>query len=708
MKTKLSQALSSRIPKILLVSSTIAFTGCGQNAQHEHTSTDLQTPIKKQAQVAQQAGKINLRILETSDLHTNIMDYDYYQSRVDPRIGLARTASLIKQHSNVDNVVLVDNGDLLQGSPMGDFIAHGFKHSNRLTDTHPAYKAMNTLNYSVGNIGNHEFNYGLDFLKQALSGAEFPYISANVLCKSDCWDNLKPGDNLFKPYLIEQKTVTDEHGNQHQLNIGYIGFVPPQILLWDKQNLDGRVDVLGIVESAEKFIPQMKAEGADIIVAIPHSGVGTPEAPTNVNDENATWALTLVDDIDAITFGHSHSVFPSATFEGLTGADLDKGTINGVAAVMPGRWGDNLGLIDLTLEQDGDSWKVVDSRAKALPIFDSKAASPELVAADASIHKAIAKEHQQTIDYVSQPIGHATSDMYSYLSLVQDDPTVQIVANAQIWKLKQNLPQQLKHLPVLSAASPFKAGGRHSTSADKDSYVQVAKGKLTYKNAADLYLYPNTLVAVKVTGAQVKDWLECSANQFNQIDPSSTAPQSLINWNDHRTYNFDVIDGEQGSLTYQIDVTQPNRFDGNCKLVDANANRIKSLSYMQNGKLLSGDAFAKQEFIVASNNYRAFGQKFAGTGSKHVVLELPDTNREALAQYISAETEKNGSVDPGADNNWDFANISTNTKLDIRFETQSSEQAEQFIKQYQQRKMTKLNDTDELGFAVYQIDLTEH
>jgi len=672
----------------VVIASTLGLTACGSDDKND----------------AVIAAQVDLRILETSDLHTNIMDYDYYKTKYDPTIGLARTASQIKlQGAEVNNFVLVDNGDLLQGSPMGDFVADNFKRDNTIGGTHPAYKAMNTLGYSVGNIGNHEFNYGLDFLSEALAGANFPYINANVLCEADCWEGKAKGDNLFTPYLIEEKMVTDSNGDQQTIKIGYIGFVPPQILLWDKQNLSGKVSVMGIVESAEKFIPMMKAEGADVIVAIPHSGLGTPSNPVDVNDENATYALSLVEGIDAITFGHSHSVFPSATFEGLENADLEKGTINGVAAVMPGRWGDNLGIVDLKLEMQDGAWVVIDSTAKAAPIYDKNADTPELVDADVAIRDAVALEHQGTLNYVNQPIGEASTDMYSFLTLVQDDPSVQIVSDAQIAKVKANLTDDLKDIPVLSASAPFKAGGRHSTTADAQSYVQVPAGDLTYKNAADLYLYPNTMVALKVTGVELKDWLECSANQFNQVNPNTTAPQYLINWDTHRTYNFDVIDG----VSYKIDVTQPSKFDGNCQVVDASANRIVGLTYTDGETVFTGEELAAKEFIIASNNYRAFGGKFAGTGPDYVVMELPDSNREALAQYITAETEANGEVDPSADNNWDFVTINTTTELDIRFETQDSDVADAFILDNQVRPLTKRTDlTDEFGFAIYNIDLT--
>lgn len=173
--------------------------------------------------------------------------------------------------------------------------------------------------------------------------------------------------------------------------------------------------------------------------------------------------------------------------------------------------------------------------------------------------------------------------MYNFLALVQDDPTVQVVNMAQKAYAEHYIQgdPDLANLPVLSAAAPFKVGGRKN---DPASYVEVEKGQLTFRNAADLYLYPNTLVVVKATGKEVKEWLECSAGQFNQIDPHSSKPQSLINWDGFRTYNFDVIDG----VDYQIDVTQPAKYDGECQAINPQAERIKNLTF--NGKAIDPNA----------------------------------------------------------------------------------------------------------------------
>ncbi|RFD39835.1 2',3'-cyclic-nucleotide 2'-phosphodiesterase [Vibrio parahaemolyticus] len=629
------------------------------------------------------ADTIKLRIIETTDIHTNVMDYDYYKDQPSQQIGLSRAATLVKlAKSEVENSVLVDNGDLIQGSPMGDYMA---AKGIQAGEVHPVYKAMNQLHYDVGNIGNHEFNYGLDFLQKTLAGANFPYINANVFDK-------KTGEHYFQPYLIKTHSFKDTDGEIHQVKVGYIGFVPPQIMVWDKKNLEGNVVAKDIKETAEKLIPQMKKEGADIIVAIPHSGVSTD--PYKLGAENSVYYLTQVKGIDAIAFGHSHAVFPGKGFENLQGVDNKKGTINGVTAVMPGRWGSHVGVMDLVIEQKDGQWQVVEGQSEARPIFD-KATKKSLAEADQGVIKALEDDHKGTREFVNQPIGKANDVMYSFLALVQDDPTIQIVNLAQkdyVERFIQGDPD-LADIPVLSAAAPFKVGGRKD---DPNGFTEVESGQLTFRNAADLYLYPNTLVAMKVKGKEVHEWLECSAGQFKRIDVNTTQPQSLIDWDNFRTYNFDVIDG----VEYQIDITQPPKYDANCKVINPDSQRIVNLTL--NGKPVD----PKQYFIIATNNYRAYSNTFPGTGPDFIAFDSPDENRSVVAAYISRVSEEKGEVTPSADNNWSFAPIKSDKKLDIRFETSPSEKASKFIQDKGQYPMKRVA-TDEVGFAIYQIDLNK-
>ena len=629
------------------------------------------------------ADTIKLRIIETTDIHTNVMDYDYYKDQPSQQIGLSRAATLVKQaREEAVNSVLVDNGDLIQGSPMGDYMAAKGINAGEI---HPVYKAMNQLDYDVGNIGNHEFNYGLEFLKNSIDGANFPYVSANVFDK-------KTGEHYFKPYLIKTHTFKDTDGQSHEIKVGYIGFVPPQIMVWDKKNLEGKVFAEDITETAKKLVPQMKREGADVIVAIPHSGISTD--PYKLGAENSVYYLTEVEGIDAIAFGHSHAVFPGKDFAKLQGVDNAKGTINGVTAVMPGRWGSHVGVMDLMLKEKDGKWQVVEGQSEARPIFD-KANKKSLAEADKGIVDALVDDHKGTREFVNQPIGKANDVMYSFLALVQDDPTIQIVNLAQkdyVERFIQGDPD-LADIPVLSAAAPFKVGGRKD---DPNGFTEVESGQLTFRNAADLYLYPNTLVAMKVKGKEVHEWLECSAGQFNHIDVNSTQPQSLINWDNFRTYNFDVMDG----VNYQIDVTQPPKYDADCKVINPDSQRIVNLTY--NGKPVD----PKQDFIIATNNYRAYSATFPGTGPDFIAFDAPDENRSVVAAYISSISKEQGEVTPSADNNWSFAPIKSDNKLDVRFETSPSDKAAQFIKEKGQYPMKRVA-TDEVGFAIYQIDLNK-
>ncbi|WP_312212483.1 bifunctional 2',3'-cyclic-nucleotide 2'-phosphodiesterase/3'-nucleotidase [Pseudescherichia sp.] len=631
--------------------------------------------------VGAQAATVDLRLLETTDLHSNMMDFDYYKDTPTEKFGLVRTATLINAaRQEAANSVLVDNGDVIQGSPLGDYMAAKGLTQN---EVHPVYKAMNTLDYAVGNLGNHEFNYGLDYLHRALAGAKFPYVNANII-------DVKTQKPLFTPYLIKETTVKDKEGKTQTLRIGYIGFVPPQIMTWDKANLSGKVTVNDITETARKYVPEMRSKGADVVVVIAHSGLSSE--PYKALAENSVYYLSEVPGVDAILFGHAHAVFPGKDFADIKGADITNGTLNGVPAVMPGMWGDHLGVVDLVLNNDSGKWQVTHSRAEARPIYDA-ATKKSLAAEESKLVSVLKASHDATREFVSKPIGQSADNMYSYLSLVQDDPTVQVVNMAQkayVERYIQGDPD-LASLPVLSAAAPFKAGGRKN---DPASFVEVEKGQLTFRNAADLYLYPNTLVVVKASGKEVKEWLECSAGQFNQIDPRSSKPQSLINWDTFRTYNFDVIDG----VNYQVDVTQPARYDGECQSVNPQAERIKNLTF--NGKPIDPNA----TFLVATNNYRAYGGKFAGTGDSHIAFASPDENRSVLAAWISAESVRTGAIHPAADNNWRLAPIHSDTALDIRFETSPSAKAAAFIKEKAQYPMSQVGN-DDIGFAIYKVNL---
>ncbi|MES5864985.1 bifunctional 2',3'-cyclic-nucleotide 2'-phosphodiesterase/3'-nucleotidase [Bacillus cereus group sp. RP32] len=617
---------------------------------------------------------VNLRILETSDIHVNLMNYDYYQTKTDNKVGLVQTATLVnKAREEAKNSVLFDDGDALQGTPLGDYVANKINDPKKPVDpsyTHPLYRLMNLMKYDVISLGNHEFNYGLDYLNKVISKTEFPVINSNVY-RDDKDTNEENDQNYFKPYHVFEKEVEDESGQKQKVKIGVMGFVPPQVMNWDKANLEGKVKAKDIVETAKKMVPKMKAEGADVIVALAHSGVD--KSGYNVGMENASYYLTEVPGVDAVLMGHSHTEV--------------KDVFNGVPVVMPGVFGSNLGIIDMQLKKVNGKWEIQKEQSKPQlrPIADSK--GNPLVQSDQELVNEIKDDHQATIDYVNTAVGKTTAPINSYFSLVQDDPSVQLVTNAQKWYVEKLFAEngqysKYKGIPVLSAGAPFKAGGRNGATY----YTDIPAGTLAIKNVADLYVYPNTLYAVKVNGAQVKEWLEMSAGQFNQINPKKTEEQPLVNIS-YPTYNFDILDG----LKYEIDVTQPTKYDKDGKVVNANTNRIINMTY--EGKPVADN----QEFIVATNNYRGSSQTFPGVSKGEVVYQSQDETRQIIVKYM----QETPVINPAADKNWTFKPIVAD-KLHTTFD--SSPNAQKYIKK--DGKISYVGPSEN-EFAKYAIDITK-
>lgn len=579
---------------------------------------------------------VDVRILATTDLHTNLVNYDYYQDKPVETLGLAKTAVLIEKAKKENpNVLLVDNGDTIQGTPLGTYKA--IVDPVEKGEQHPMYAALQALGFEAGTLGNHEFNYGLDYLNRVIETAGMPLVNANVLDPAT-------GKFIYQPYKIIEKTFTDTQGRLTTVKIGVTGIVPPQILNWDKANLEGKVVVRDSVEAIRDIIPEMRKAGADITLVLSHSGIGDDKYEKG--EENEGYQIASLPGVDAVVTGHSHAEFPSGNgtgfYEKYPGVDGVNGKINGTPVTMAGKYGDHLGVIDLKLNYTDGKWKVTDSKGSIRKV-DTKSNVADQRVVD------IAKEsHQGTINYVRQQVGTTTAPITSYFALVKDDPSVQIVNNAQLWYAKQELAGTPEaNLPILSAAAPFKAGTR----GDATAYTDIPAGPIAIKNVADLYLYDNVTAILKVNGAQLKEWLEMSAGQFNTIDPNNSQPQNLVN-TDYRTYNFDVIDG----VTYEFDITQPNKYDREGKLANPNASRVRNLKYQ--GKEIDPN----QEFIVVTNNYRSNGN-FPGVREASLNRLLNLENRQAIINYILAV--KN--INPSADQNWHFAD--TIKGLDLRFLT---------------------------------------
>ncbi len=611
----------------------------GKARQDDRTTADERRDTSERLRL-EDGVTAQLRVLETTDLHVNMEAFDYYKNASSEGTGLVRTAALIrKARAEVANSLMVDNGDLVQGSPLGDWFQ---KNRDPKVDLHTVYKAMNLIGYDVANVGNHEFNYGLDFLEPTLTGAKFPYVSANVRRDDDDGD---PANDpwLVKPYVLLKRTVKTDDGREDEITIGVIGFAPPQIMAWDRTNLTGKVNARDIVDTAVELVPKMRAEGADLVIAVPHSGINA--APRIGNDENAVWHLAQVPGIDAILSGHSHQVFPSETYAAVPETDIGQGTIHGVPTVMPGSWGSHLGVVDLTLKKIAGKWTAVSgtgaTRAVKTTLADGEVAE--------DVREAVKEDHAATLAYLEQEVGSTETALHTYFSLLAPSSAVQIVQDAQLWYAQQMVAQggaeteALRGLPLLSASAPLKAGG------NPGNYTDVAAGTLTLRNVADLYVYPNTMFVVKVSGAELADWLEMAAGALAQVKPGVAGEQNLVNER-FPAYNFDSIIG----VEYVIDVTQPARFDKAGKLVDAAAQRIKDLKYK--GAAVDPGA----AFLVVTNNYRANGGgSFPGLDGSKTVLDVGRESRDVLRAYVEATGVLRAPAAPG----WKIAPVAGATVI---------------------------------------------
>ena len=552
------------------------------------------------AAVVSPAGASELVIMATTDVHANLYPWDYYAGR-QADVGLALVDTLVQRiRAEHPGALLLDNGDLIQGTPVGYYVAR--VRPLEPGQVHPVIDVLNRMGYDAATLGNHEFNYGLDFLERTLQGARYPVVLANVY---------RPGteEPYFTPYVLLEREL-----DGRPITVGVIGFTPPQILVWDKSNLEGRLEVGDIVDAARRFVPEMRAKGADVVVALTHSGAD-PQAGWQPGAllENAAYVLAHeVPGIDVIVAGHSHLAIPG---DGLP--EHPDGIVNGVAIVQPAYWGRALGVVTLELEPEGDGWRVVGKRVELL--------STEKVEPSARVLEWARQAHETTLAYVTSPIGRTLVPIDSHASRLTDTGVIQLINDVQRRYVEEALAgTRWEGIPVLSAAAPFKSGRGGPT-----DYTDIAPGPITIADVASIYVYDNTLKAVEVTGAELKAWLEHAARNFQQVTPG--AGETPLLDPQFRGYNFDQIDG----VEYEIDITRPV------------GERIVRLTYQ--GRPVEPD----DVFILATNNYRADGGGgFPATGAQaRVVLDPQVESRQLIIEYIV----EHGTIAPQPDGNWRLA-----------------------------------------------------
>jgi 2',3'-cyclic-nucleotide 2'-phosphodiesterase/3'-nucleotidase len=576
---------------------------------------------------------VPVRVLATSDLHANLVAFDYAADRPSDLVGLTRTASLIRAaRAEQPNALLFDCGDLLQGTVLGELARRWPAkdppdRSGPHPNVHPMIAAMNAIGYDGATLGNHDFDFGFDFACDSYLEARFPVIVSNLVPT----DPTRRGPIL--PMALLERAFRDTSGRTVALRIGVIGLLPPQTAVWDRSAIRGRAVLSDMVESARQTALTLRDRGADIVVALAHTGLSRPDGSDAA--ENVAVPLASVDGIDAILLGHTHKVFPAPGGSSLPGVDAKRGTIVGKPAVMPGLFGSHLGIVDLLLSGRPGAWQVTGFEASARPIArrTHNRTVEALVDDDPTLRSLSGPFHNAARAHAATAVGRTLHPLQTYFAMVRDSAAMALVAEAQEWWARMWLRgTPLASLPTVSVVSPLKAGGR----AGPLQYSDVPAGDLRLRHIDDLYPFPNTFCAMSATGAELRDFLDRAASVFLPITPGPV--EQVLFDEDTPGYTFDILHG----LTYELDVTRPPYGPQN-----GSHRTSRVLHLCHNGRPVAPD----DRFALLSNSHRLSGTEFHDRVGDRTVLRSTDQSRDILRRFIESSPE----IAPVARPTWRFA-----------------------------------------------------
>ncbi|MEV7451025.1 bifunctional metallophosphatase/5'-nucleotidase [Streptomyces nigra] len=543
-----------------------------------------------------------LTVMGTTDLHGNVFNWDYfkdaeYTDAAGNAKGLSRVSTLVNQvrkEKGRGNTLLIDAGDTIQGTPLTYYYAKVDPITAKGGPVHPMAAAMNAIGYDAVALGNHEFNYGIETLRKFESQCDFPLLGANALDAK----TLKPA---FPPYFIKKFHVP----GAPPVKVAVLGLTNPGIAIWDKAYVEGKLVFPGLEEQAAKWVPKLRSMGADVVVVSAHSGTsGTSSYGDQLPyvENSAALVAQKVPGIDAILVGHAHTEIAELKV-------TNEKTGRTVVLSEPLCFAQRLSLFDVELVFERGCWTVESVRAS---VRDSKS-----VPDDPRITRLLKEDHDLVVEYVNQVVGSATETLTTVDARYKDAPIIDLITKVQEDVVKAALAgTEHAALPVISQASPF---SRTS---------EIPAGEVTIRDLSSLYVYDNTLVAKLMTGAQVRAYLEYSAEYFVQTAPGAPVDVAkLTNANNRPDYNYDYVSG----LSYDIDIAQPA------------GQRIRNLSYQ--GAPLD-DA---QRFVFAVNNYRANGGgAFPHVASAQELWSESTEIRTRIAEWVTAK----GVLDPK-----DFASV---------------------------------------------------
>ncbi|MGW3897741.1 bifunctional metallophosphatase/5'-nucleotidase [Micromonospora profundi] len=537
----------------------------------------------------------DLTLLGTSDTHGNVYNWDYYRDAEydDSRqndVGVAKLATLINQiraERRGKATLVLDAGDTIQGTPLATYYAK----QEPITETgvkHPMARAMNIIDYDAVTLGNHEFNYGLPLLDLWIRQLGFPALAANAV-------NAKTGKPAFLPYVIKKVSLGFAAPT---LRVGILGLTNPGVAIWDRGNVEGRLRFDDMIATAAKWVPVMRARGADLVLISAHGGdSGTSSYGPELPNENPVALIAQqVPGIDAILFGHAHNeVVERFVTNERTGAQ--------VLLSEPSKWGQRLTRMDFTLARERGRWTITRKTATML--------NTNTVVEDPKVLAAVRRQHQKTVAYVNQVVAQSTVELSAAESRYKDTPILDFINHVQTEVVGAALAgTPYADLPVLSIAAPF------------SRTAVFPAGDVKIRDVAGLYVYDNTLEAVVLSGAEVRAYLEFSAKYFRTLAPGAPVDPEQISDPAVPDYNYDVISG----LDYDIDISRPV------------GQRITRLMLPGTGTPVADNA----QFVVAVNNYRRSG----GGNFPGIVKTQVYNAQQEIRQLLIDWAQARGTIDP--------------------------------------------------------------
>lgn len=549
--------------------------------------------------------QISLCLLATTDLHGALNSYDYFADQPGTYPALTRIATLVQAaRAEAPNTLLLDNGDFLQGTPLTDLI------SDRRPEglEHPSVLAMNAMGYDAIALGNHEFDVDLQRLTELLGQIDAPVLCANLTTTANAPTGLA---DRWQPQILLDRDLVDDTGQSHSLRIGLFGILPPQVLSWDHSRVAGKLIAEDSVQASRRAVQTLRNSGADLVIGLAHTGLSA--MPTQDGMENAGRQIAAIPGLDALILGHTHLLFPGAAQPQHPEVRPDLATVHNTPTMQPGANGGWLGRMTLTLGRSESGWQVQGHKVTLLDALK--------VAEDETLSQTLAPAHAWVLNQLRQPIGHIRTPLHSGLAMLPGCATVRIVAEALLEHAsKAQVGTNWSDLPLLASAAPQKCGGRGGPA----HFTRIPAGEIALNNISDLQFFPNDASVLKLTGAELVEWLEMSAGLYHQIMPGQI--DQPLRRPDFPIYNADAIYG----LNFEIDLTQPARYAPDGTLATPGAHRIRNLRWR--GAPLPPD----QTFALAVNNYRAGGGgNYPNANPERILLEDQTKIRDLLITAFS-------------------------------------------------------------------------